>query len=132
VATVLSQETVALHITERSTTLQTDLDWTERADVLREAREKTIDERFTEFHAANPAVYLELRDLAMEARQRGCQKLGIRMLWEAMRWSRLLRTAPNVEGDFRLNDHFPSRYVRLLLENEPELRGMFELRGLRK
>lgn len=109
---------------------QTEIDWTERAEVLQEAREKTIDERFVEFHAANPAVYTELRDLALQARRAGLRRLGVRMLWEAMRWNRMLRTAPTVDGDFKLNDHFPSRYARLLMKQEPELTGIFELRDL--
>ena len=34
-------------------------------------------------------------------------------------------------GDYKLNDHYRSRYVRLIIEKHPELEGFFELRELK-
>jgi hypothetical protein len=90
---------------------------------------RTHEERFRAFHADNPQVYAELVRLARQAKSIGIQKLGIRMLWEVMRWNFLLRTT-RPEGDFKLNDHYHSRYARLLNE-EPGLAGSFELRELK-
>jgi hypothetical protein len=93
---------------------------------------RTIDERFAEFHAANPQVYAELLRLARTAHGRGWNHIGIRMLWEVLRWNVVvMRTVPNLDDDFKLNDHFHSRYVRLLVEKEPDLAGLFEMRRLR-
>lgn len=90
----------------------------------------SIQERFQGFHEANPWVYRALVDLSRDLVARGRHKLGIGMLWEVLRWQYALRTVdPNSE--FKLNDHYRSRYVRLIDNNEPDLRGRFELRSLR-
>ena len=34
-------------------------------------------------------------------------------------------------ADFKLNDHFHSRYARTIMKQYPELEGFFELRELR-
>jgi hypothetical protein len=59
---------------------------------------------------------------------RGCQRLGVRALWERMRWS---FAVDYQAGEYKLNDHFPSRYARLIAEREPDLARMFEVRELR-
>ena len=85
--------------------------------------------RFEEFRRNNPEVLAELRRLCLQAKGLGVKKIGIRMVWEVMRWNLTVQTV-RPANDFKLNDHFHSRYARLLNE-EPELRGMFELRELR-
>ncbi len=92
-------------------------------------RSQTIQARFDEFHAANPWVYDELAALARQAQKRGHSKIGIELLFAVCRWERLMRTTGS--DGFKLNDHFTSRYARLLMQREPDLRGMFETRGLR-
>lgn len=84
--------------------------------------------RFRAFHKANPHVYRELLRLARIAR-RNRKKVGIRMLWEVMRWNLTIVTHDDF-SNFKLNDHYHSRYARLL-NREPELLGVFELRQLR-
>jgi len=98
-----------------------------RPKILHDRR--SFDERFAEFHEQNPLVYQELLRLARQAKDIGIRKLGIRMLWEVMRWNFLIRTA-RPDGDFKLNDHYHSRYARMLNE-EPDLKGSFELRELK-
>lgn len=92
-------------------------------------REDAIQRRFLAFHEANPQVYLELRTMAREAKAAGKQRIGMAMLFEVLRWNRLLDTRDSTP--FKLNDHYTSRYARLLMEREPELAGMFEVRELR-
>jgi hypothetical protein len=90
-------------------------------------REQTIDAMFDRFHAANPHVYDELKKLAMRARRAGANRIGVKMLFEVLRWRHTLRTHGD---DFKLNNNFHSRYARLLM-NEPGLEGCFETRTLR-
>ena len=90
----------------------------------------TIQERFERFHEANPWVYEELVLLARELVEVGHRKLGINMLWEVVRW-KVYRATSDPSSSFKLNDHYPSRYARLISEQEPDLRGFFELRKLR-
>jgi hypothetical protein len=91
-------------------------------------RRPTIAERFAAFHDANPHVYAELVRLCREWQAKGRRRLGVGMLWEVMRWNLALRTTSD---DFKLNDHYRSRYARLIMERELDLRGIFETRGLR-
>lgn len=93
-------------------------------------REASIQERFAAFHAAHPEVYDELAALARKARRAGRDRLGIGMLWEVLRWERTLRGVEDPSG-FKLNDHYRSRYARLLMDREPDLAGLFETRELR-
>jgi hypothetical protein len=84
-----------------------------------------MEEKFQEFHADNPHVYTQLRDLALKMRRTGRKRYGIGSLFEVMRWHRALRTT---EDDFKLNNNHRSFYARLLMEQEPELEGFFNLR----
>ncbi len=81
---------------------------------------------FEAFHAANPHVYTELVKSARTYReQTGRQKCGMSLLFGRVRWVLSLRT----EGDaFKLNNNFAPFYSRLLMEREPDLAGMFDLR----
>ena len=88
------------------------------------------ERRFRDFHQANPHVYQELLALAREAKANGARKIGIRMLWEVMRWNQRGYLATNdPSSSFKLNDHYPPFYARLLVTEHPDLDGLFELRG---
>lgn len=83
-------------------------------------------QRFELFHRDNPHVYRLLVDLAREWKiATNGQNLGMRCLWEQLRWRVAVKT---VTADYRLNDHFPPYYARLIEHQEPDLRGLFELR----
>ena len=90
---------------------------------------KSVEARFARFHAENPHVYAELLRLARQAKDRGQRKIGIRMIWEVMRWNLTIGTSRAL-GDFKLNDHYHSRYARML-DRVPDLHGLFELRELK-
>ena len=86
------------------------------------------EEAFAAFHEENPQVYLWLRDQALHLVRLGHRKrFGIRTLWEALRWQRL-RTSCS-DGEYKLNNNYTRFYARLLMENEPELAGLFQTRG---
>lgn len=88
-----------------------------------------LEADFQKFHAANPAVYAELARLARQAVAKGRRRVGIGMLWEVLRWHFWLET--KTDEEFKLNNNHRSRYARLLMEREPDLRGVFETRGLK-
>ena len=88
----------------------------------------SLDARFERFHEENPTVYATLARLAREAVRRGKKRIGAKALWERMRWEFFLATT---DEEFKLNNSFTSRYARLLMEREPDLAGVFELRELR-
>jgi hypothetical protein len=86
---------------------------------------------FREFHAAHPEVYAHLVRLARRAVRRGHRHLGIGMLWETMRYRTLLGAQVPEEDEFRLNDHHRAYYARLMMKQETDLDGVFELRRVR-
>jgi hypothetical protein len=90
---------------------------------------QTIQERFEAFHKGHPEVYSYLLGLCFELRGKGFERYGIRSLWERVRWH--FQVEKDLGADFKLNDHFHSRYARRIVENHPELDGFFELRELR-
>lgn len=92
-------------------------------------RDNPIQARFERFHADNPAVYAELVKLARRAKARGQTRLGIEMLFAIVRWRRMMATVD--PSGFKLNDHYTSRYARLIMEREPDLDGLFQTRTLK-
>jgi hypothetical protein len=90
---------------------------------------QSIEERFLEFHRENPHVYAGLLRLAWEARGRGHRRYAVEELYAVLRWQ---TTTQTTGVDFKLNDHFTSRYARMLMQRNPELDGMFETRRLRE
>jgi hypothetical protein len=89
----------------------------------------TINERFLAFHEANPAVYADLLRLALETKASGHTKYAIEELYARLRWERWIKTSGG--EDFKLNDHFTSRYARMLMQLNPELDGFFETRRIK-
>ena len=92
-------------------------------------RTKSIAKSFVEFHEQNPQVYQELVRLARHAMTRGRKKIGIKMLWEVMRWNVTVET--ECPTGFKLCNNYHSRYARLIAEQESDLADCFEMRGLR-
>jgi hypothetical protein len=95
-----------------------------------DARPPTIQEQFEEFHRRNPEVFALLERFTQQVVDRGRRKIGIRMLWERVRWEVMLSTEDPC-SDYKINDHYHSRYVRLLIKAHPEWESLFELRKLR-
>jgi hypothetical protein len=91
--------------------------------------EPTIEDAFWRFHRENPHVYRRLVDLARQWKHStGGRRLGMKMLWERLRWEEHMRTTDEV---VQLNNSYTALYARLLMAREPELRGLFETRRLR-
>jgi hypothetical protein len=89
----------------------------------------TIQERFEAFDKEHPEVYAYLVALAFELYRKGFHHYGLRCPWERMRWH--FQVTKKLGEEFKLNDHFPSRYARKIMTQYPELDGLFEIRKLR-
>lgn len=92
-------------------------------------RVSKLDQRFWEFHESKPEVYQALAEMALAAVRQGKKKVGAKALFERVRWE--LWLASSNDDEYQLNNNHTSRYARLLMARVPELRGVFELRGLR-
>src|SRR5665213_1532602 len=84
-----------------------------------------ISVRFERFHRENPAVYEHLLMLARRAKRSGATRLGAKQLAEVFRWRVMLATRD--DSPWKLDNSFVSHYARLL-NAEPDLHGLFELR----
>lgn len=91
---------------------------------------ETLEAAFLRFHGENPQVYAELVKLCRQARRQGHTKIGMKMLWEVMRWN--LWLAVKTDDDFKLNNNHTSRYARLIMRTEPDLASIFDLRVLKR
>jgi hypothetical protein len=89
-----------------------------------------IAEAFREFNSLNPHVYRNLKVLAYQALRAGRKKIGMKFLFERLRWEYAIKT-DRPEGEFKLNNNFTSRYARLLIDQEPDLADLFEIRELK-
>ena len=85
-------------------------------------------EAFEAFHAAHPAVYDGLAQLARELKAKGRSRYGIKSLFEVLRWHRAIA---GLDGFPKLNNNLTAYYARRLMENEADLAGFFETRELR-
>jgi hypothetical protein len=90
----------------------------------------SAQERFERFHRENPKVYRLLCSLARDAKKKGFTHYSMRTIWELLRWEADIHINQG-ESSFKLNDHYPPFYARLIMSREPDLAGFFELRGSR-
>lgn len=87
----------------------------------------TLEAQFLRFDRQNPHVYRLLVRLAREwVRSTGGKSLGIKALYERARWEVGITT--DGDDDYTLNNNYTAFYARKIMENEPDLRGLFALR----
>jgi hypothetical protein len=96
------------------------------------SRGESLQMRFERFHREHPEVYKELvrlarQKLAARARKGRQLHIGIGNLVEAVRWHEDDDDAPVLP---QINNSYRSRYARLMAEQEPDLRDVFEMREL--
>lgn len=89
-------------------------------------RADRIQTEFQTFHAEHPEVYTQLVRLARTWQANGSAKLGIATLFEVLRWNSHLN--PDHTGGYKLNNNYRALYARLIMDQEPDLEGLFELR----
>lgn len=94
-------------------------------------RKKTIEQHYAEFNKRNPHVLHELRLLAVKAFNAGRRRVGMKHLFEVLRWEKNLRTTDlTLVGDreFKLNNNFTALYARDIIARDPYLKPLFEVR----
>ena len=88
--------------------------------------ERKSYDTFEDFHADNPEVYSLLVRLARTLRVRGYNKFSITLIYEMARWTKMMETT---DGEYKLNNNWKPNYARLIMEQEPDLQGVFDLRS---
>ena len=83
--------------------------------------------KFWDFHNANPQVYTTLVTMARTFRsRRPDQRIGIKTLWECIRWDYWLSVA--TDDEFKLSNSYTAFYARLIMVKNQELKGIFQLK----
>ena len=90
----------------------------------------SIQQRFERFHREHPEVYVLAVELARTGKAAGRTRLSINQIFEVMRWQRSIEGLPDDREDYKINSVYASRYARLIMEQEPDLEGIFEIRRL--
>jgi hypothetical protein len=89
--------------------------------------ELTTPERFELFHAANPHVYHTLVKLSRRfIDSTGQRRLAIQRVVEIARWD--MQIATRGAEEFVINNSFTPYYARLIMLQEPDLTGVYEIR----
>jgi hypothetical protein len=109
--------------------IQEQLDFFSPIEVVHGIPGETLQQRFERFHARNPHVLAALVSIARRMVKAGRKRIGIKQLYEVLRYERLIYT--NSDDGHRLNNSFTSRYARLIIAQEPDLAEAFETRVLR-
>jgi hypothetical protein len=84
---------------------------------------------FDAFHKKHPEVYAVLCRLARAQMERGRKHLGIGALYERCRFEFGMGDKASVP---HLNNNHRAFYSRLMMEKEPDLAGVFEVRKQRR
>lgn len=87
--------------------------------------------QFERYHGDNPHIYEGLKALAIRAKNAGFKAMGINRLHEILRWDLELAAKSDPQGDnYNLNNNYRPFYARLLMQQEPDLRGFFRTRHM--
>lgn len=102
------------------------------------APKRTTQERFEDFHAANPHVYELFVHFMKELLRAGHKRISPNFIVDRIRWEMMFPTVSTPGGwhvsgkrPFKINDHFSSRYARLVIERHPAAAKVIELRAIK-
>ena len=105
------------------------LDFWAPSESVPHVRDETMQQRFDRFHARNPHVYAALVAIARRMIKAGKSRIGIKQLFEILRYERMVYTKS--DDGHRLNNNLTAYYARAIIANEPDLAHAFETRRLR-
>jgi hypothetical protein len=99
------------------------------APVPREREKRTLAERFADHDRERPELYAEFKAICEQLLAKGVQHYGAKSVFEYIRFHRRLN-GRDADG-YKCNNSFVSLYVRKLLQERPDMAGLFETRQLR-
>ena len=95
-----------------------------------QVEDDSIDARFARFHKANEHIFDMFRDYAFAAKDAGMNRYSADAILHRIRWNINVETK-RAEGQPKINDHYSSRYARMLIDIYPEFDGFFILKKLK-
>lgn len=96
----------------------------------------TIQQRFEDFHAANPHVYTLFKRYAYDLMKAGHRRLSANLIVNRIRWESAVTTTGSgwhvaAGKPFLINDNFSNRYARMFVQQFPMHADKFEFRSTR-
>ena len=91
--------------------------------------ESKLQQRFNLYHQKYPHVFSLFKKFAKDTKSRGRKYFGAKAIMERVRWSVNFET--NEYDEFKINNNYTSRYVRLLERDDSSFKGFFKKRELR-
>jgi len=88
-----------------------------------------IENKFRRFHDNHPEVYEHFKKFTGQVMRSGYKNYGAKSIFERIRWHMQIERGANDE--FKINNNFTSRYVRLFEKEYPEYSGFFKTRKLK-
>lgn len=90
-------------------------------------------QKFRDFHRAHPEMYDALLAKTRQAVGHGHRKIGMKMLVEVLHCESMLESGPAAAADnkFVLCNNYTAYYARMIMDRNPDLAGVFEVRELR-
>jgi L-rhamnose mutarotase len=86
--------------------------------------------KFEEFHKRNPHVYDMMVSLARKVKDAGKHKYSIWAVANRVRWHYEFERDKGEQ--FKLSNDYLSRYSRLIMQREQDLRGFFQTKPLKR
>ena len=94
----------------------------------KELKGYTIREGFEKFHKENPHVFEQFEKQALDAINKGREKISAKLIINWIRWNEYLRSS---DQNFKINDAYQSYYARHFIKVHPEYDSCFYFRKLR-
>ena len=85
-----------------------------------------LDDAFLEYHEQNPGVYQAFKEVAFKIKSTGRKHFGAKCIMEYIRFQTMI----SGQDEFKINNNYTSRYVRLLEEKYPQFDGFFSKRSI--
>ena len=83
---------------------------------------------FRSYHQDNPHICAGIVSLGLMAKRRGRSRWGVMAIMNVLRW-KLEVEARDSSSPWKINNNYAPYYARLVMSQEPELQGFFNVRS---
>jgi hypothetical protein len=93
---------------------------------------RQADRKFFAYHRENPRIYKLFVKFARQAKKAGYQKYSIWAIMNQVRWHVNVETHDPNGVKFKISNDYSSRYSRLIMKQERDLKGFFVIKQLKE
>jgi len=81
---------------------------------------------FEKYHNENPLIWEKFKELSFEAKAKGFKNYSANGIFELIRW----HTKFERKDPYKLNNNYRPDYARKMMDEFPEFKDFFRIRGL--